>query len=271
MNAHRFGQLPRLLARGRSRRALVGCSLAASLIAALGGGEETAGKGKGKGKTRSERCVPAGRRCGTKKNDRSCKDCCHRNHTTTTGGKKKKCACKGDGLACGNPSQCCSASCQGGVCQATTQATTLSEVGTGLVTPNSADCNPFETSCQQTLSGVITSGSPIATGTFNGTITVRNFQPVGDPLTGANGDVLGSVTLTESATGAQLIVDISGRITISFVTGAFTFSGGYTITGGTGRFAGASGAGSATFSGVSDQMTGGATITSFTLSGVIIL
>jgi hypothetical protein len=79
------------------------------------------------------------------------------------------------------------------------------------------------------------------------------------------------VTLTETTTGAQLIVAISGRVTVSFLTGEFSFSGGYTITGRTGRFTGASGAGSAIFSGSSDPVTGAVTITSFSLSGIILL
>jgi hypothetical protein len=235
--------------------------LAASLLAALGRGEDATAK------SRSHRCLPAGRRCGTKKTDRSCRRCCQGTFIITPTGRKK-CACKSDGTACENPSQCCSGLCQDDVCRATTQGTPLSEVGNGIVTPAADDCNPSLTACQQVLSGVITSGSPIAAGTFAGTITVRNFEPFGE---GAAGDVSGPLTLTENGTGAELSVLISGRVSVSFLTGVFTFSGGYTITGGTGRFAGATGAGSATFSGSSDPVTGATTITTLTLSGLLLL
>lgn len=270
MDAHRFDQLQRQLAQGRSRRALVGGSLGASLLAALGGGEETAAK------ARSERCVPAGRRCGAKKDDRSCKACCHRNHVTTPKGKKK-CACKSDGIVCGNDAQCCSSSCQGGVCRSGPRGAALSEVGNGVISPTDPGCDPqTATGCQQQLSGVITGGTPIASGTFAGPFTVRNLVLTPDnmnPETGT-GDVSGSVTLTESGTGAQLITTVNGRATITFDNpnpGTFAFSGAYTITGGTGRLAGASGTGTATFSGITGLPGEPSTVTAFNLSGIIIV
>src|SRR3954462_14790045 len=81
--------------RGRSRRSVVG-ALATSLLAALGIRHGTAAK-----KARTERCTPAGRRCGSKENDSSCRGCWHRYFSTTPKGKKT-CACKPEGIDCGN-------------------------------------------------------------------------------------------------------------------------------------------------------------------------
>ena len=122
--------------------------------------------------------------------------------------------------------------------------------------------------CQQAISGVITSGSPIAAGTFAGTLTLSNFVAGVDS---GSGDIAGTITLTESAIGDQFVLTVSGRVIVSFITGAFSFSGSYTITRGTGRFAGATGAGSAAFAGTNDPVAMTTTITSFTLSGIIIL
>jgi hypothetical protein len=203
------------------RRMFMGGSLSTALLRAIESSETAATT------MRAERCIPAGRRCGTKKTDRPCRACCHRHFITTSKGTKK-CACKSDGTACGNNSQCCSGDCQGGVCVAGTQGA-LIEVGNGVVGPTPPGCEPTTaTGCSQELSGVITGGMPISAGTFAGTTTVRNLMLTTDTATG---DVSGPVTLTETATGAQLLVAISGRATTSLITGAFTFRGGYTITG----------------------------------------
>jgi hypothetical protein len=111
VDPQRFDGKIRKLAQMPSRRALLGGSLAASLLALFGFGAEA-----GKKKPTSRRCLAAGRRCGTRKNDPPCKKCCHRNFVTLPDGKRK-CACRISGAACSNSSQCCSGICADKVCQ----------------------------------------------------------------------------------------------------------------------------------------------------------
>jgi hypothetical protein len=106
-----FDGLIRRLSRSLSRRSLVGGSLGASLLTAVGLGDATLAE-----KAKTERCVPPGRRCGTKKNDPPCRQCCHRYHILV-GKRKKKCACRPAGTDCSNASQCCTGICDNGTCR----------------------------------------------------------------------------------------------------------------------------------------------------------
>jgi hypothetical protein len=106
-----FDGLIRRLSRNLSRRSLVGGSLGASLLSAVGLGDAALAE-----KAKTEKCVPPGRRCGTKKNDPPCRQCCHRYHIVV-GKRKKKCACRPAGTDCANASQCCTGICENGACR----------------------------------------------------------------------------------------------------------------------------------------------------------
>jgi hypothetical protein len=106
-----FDEMIRQLSRSLSRRSLVGGSLGASLLAAVGLGDAALAK-----KANAEACVPAGRRCGTKKKDPPCGKCCHRYHIVKRNGKKK-CACRPADVGCSNRSQCCTGICENRTCR----------------------------------------------------------------------------------------------------------------------------------------------------------
>jgi hypothetical protein len=85
-------------------------------------------------------------------------------------------------------------------------------------------------------------------------------------------DVAGTITILETATGDTLTVDVEGELTgdgSGEPNAPFTTTGTYTITGGTGRFSGASGTGTATSSGTDDGQSG--TLDAITLTGTITL
>jgi hypothetical protein len=106
-----FDGLSRQVSRGLSRRSVVGGSLGASLLAAVGLGDAALAN-----KVKMEQCVPAGQRCGTRKNDPPCRRCCHRYHIDVSG-RKKRCACRPAGIECSNSTQCCNSNCENGTCR----------------------------------------------------------------------------------------------------------------------------------------------------------
>ena len=113
MDRRTFDVMIRRLSRALSRRSLVGGSLGTAVLAAVGLADTAEAK-----KVAADRCIAAGRRCGTKKNDEPCRKCCHRYHVENRKGTKK-CACRPVGVDCGNPSQCCTGVCESGRCGAT--------------------------------------------------------------------------------------------------------------------------------------------------------
>jgi hypothetical protein len=120
-----FDSLVTKLGRALTRRSLVGGSLGASVLAALGMRTEVSGQQSASRKVRAQECVPQNRLCGCrgkkgkkgKGNDhcRPCSECCHNYFTKV--GNHKRCACKPVLTECGNDSQCCSQICRNGVCQ----------------------------------------------------------------------------------------------------------------------------------------------------------
>jgi hypothetical protein len=102
-------RIVRGLAKLLSRRSLVGGSLGAAALA-LAGGSTT------RGRVIVERCIPPGRRCGTRPTDRPCRECCQRFHIVTKKGVKK-CACRPFGARCQNPAQCCGGLCENNECR----------------------------------------------------------------------------------------------------------------------------------------------------------
>jgi hypothetical protein len=115
-----IGQLARVL----SRRSLVGGSLGAAVLSAVGLGDQSLARRKGRnnGTARAEACIPTGKKCparkprGKKGKTLSCKQCCQ-NFVSKSADGNKRCACTPDGLACKGAGQCCSGRCFGGVCQ----------------------------------------------------------------------------------------------------------------------------------------------------------
>ena len=112
MDPRTFDGMILRVSRSLSRRSLVGGSLGASLLAAVGLGNVASAEKK----VKTENCVPPGRRCGTKKKDPACRKCCQRYHIVNNNGTKK-CACRPADVACTSPSQCCSGICNNGTCR----------------------------------------------------------------------------------------------------------------------------------------------------------
>ena len=113
MDPRKFDDAVKKLAQKISRRSLVKDATAAGALIAAGIAEDVVAQVSGESHN-SRGCLPTGRRCGTKKHDRPCNDCCQRHFTRQ--GRKKRCACKPNNAGCGNNAHCCSGICQGGVC-----------------------------------------------------------------------------------------------------------------------------------------------------------
>ncbi len=79
----------------------------------------------------------------------------------------------------------------------------------------------------------------------------------------------GTVTAVESSTGDTYTTKVASVLTQNMTTGAFTNEGTFTITGGTGRFAGATGSGTLLSAGSDAGQAG--TLDSLELSGSITL
>jgi hypothetical protein len=137
-----IGQLSRVL----SRRSLVGGSLGAAVLSAVGLGETAGAK-----KVTAEACIPTGKKCpakkprGDKKKTLGCDQCCQDFVTTfrTKKGKRvKKCACTPNGVACGRSAQCCSGFCSGGICSSPSPAVAACDPHSGLnCVPRGEECS----------------------------------------------------------------------------------------------------------------------------------
>ena len=135
MDPQKFEGLVRKLSATLSRRSLVGGSVGASVLAAVGLGEEALGQEVDAEHRRKTHCYPTGRRCGytKKKKDgtkdrRPCSRCCHHYSVEREDGKRE-CACipttadeEANQTPCKNDTQCCSGNCGNGVCQVFTCA-----------------------------------------------------------------------------------------------------------------------------------------------------
>lgn len=135
MDQDKFDALVQKLTVDGTRRGVVRGALTGAVGAALAaaGLQAADAKNGGKGKNKrgqkgagvsAERCVVTGRpcgNCGKKKNGeprcKPCDQCCTRNSIASPNGRKR-CACKVNSAPCGNDSQCCSGSCNGGTCGA---------------------------------------------------------------------------------------------------------------------------------------------------------
>jgi hypothetical protein len=127
VDPQKFEGMVRKLSASLSRRSLVGGSIGASVLAAVGLGDEALAK---KEQVNSEACTPENRLCGcknkkNKKGDkkpkpwqkcRPCSTCCHK-YSVQVSKKKSRCACKPHETECGNSTQCCSGVCGNGICQ----------------------------------------------------------------------------------------------------------------------------------------------------------
>jgi hypothetical protein len=129
-----IGQLARVL----SRRSLVGGSLGAAVLSAVGLGDESLARKQGRndGTARAEACVPTGKKCparkprGKKGVTLSCKQCCQGFSVTSKnkkGQKVRTCACKPVGKPADRPSQCCSGLSDGSFCTNPSPRPTVSE------------------------------------------------------------------------------------------------------------------------------------------------
>jgi hypothetical protein len=127
VDPQKFEGMVRKLSATLSRRSLVGGSVGAAVLAAVGLGDEALAR---KEQVNSEACTPENRLCGcknkkNKKGDRKpkpwqkcrpCSTCCHK-YSVEVSKKKRRCACKPHETECGNSTQCCSGVCGNGICQ----------------------------------------------------------------------------------------------------------------------------------------------------------
>jgi hypothetical protein len=128
VDPHKFEGMVRKLSGSLSRRSLVGGSVGASVLTALGIGDDAALSRRYR--ARAEACIPSGKTCpskkprGKKKKELGCDKCCQGTFVIATKKKGKqvnKCSCKlvGDSCAPNIASQCCTGICGDGQCRAT--------------------------------------------------------------------------------------------------------------------------------------------------------
>ena len=108
MDGTRFDRLARMMASPAPRRTAAAALFASVIPAALGPADDAM----------AARCLRNGQRCGRRsrtKDERGipCRLCC------TGYAKRKRCACRGDGIACNRPGQCCSGECVQNRCSGT--------------------------------------------------------------------------------------------------------------------------------------------------------
>jgi hypothetical protein len=115
-----FSAVMQRLAPSRSRRTLVEGSLAASVLAALGLNQDVFATKHG---VATDACIPTGRKCparrprGKKGRKLRCRQCCQGYSIRGRRGTRK-CSCKPGGQPCTpfSASDCCTGTCQGGLC-----------------------------------------------------------------------------------------------------------------------------------------------------------
>jgi hypothetical protein len=119
-------------------------------------------------------------------------------------------------------------------------------MGAGAANADVLDEDSTGTWADNTYSGTINpGGTPIASGTQTTDYTLGQFNPnSGCPSAGY--DFSATVTLAETGTGDTITKTETGVACINGLVD-LNASGSYTITGGTGRFAGATGSGTFTF------------------------
>ncbi|MFM9108013.1 MAG: hypothetical protein ACKOWF_15095 [Chloroflexota bacterium] len=116
MESSSFDRWTRWLGAATTRRTGLGAALAAALGLSAAGVEAEGEDGQGEVST--EKCIPNGRRCGTrkkngKKRGKPCSKCCS---GKSTSGRKSRCTCRPDGTECRGDSQCCNGLCKKQVC-----------------------------------------------------------------------------------------------------------------------------------------------------------
>jgi hypothetical protein len=145
------------------------------------------------------------------------------------------------------------------------QDDTFSQTGSATLTLQSEPTCEAEGSCIDDVTGEVT-GTPIAEGTFEGELTGTNFRDGTEPDT-TDIDYAGTITATETSTGDTLDVTLDVTLTRNDLNGDFTYEGTFEISGGTGRFAGATGSGTTIGSGNRPGENG--TVEEFTMIGTI--
>ena len=142
MDPRRFDAMIQRLAQRRSRRSLVGGSLGASVLAAVGLDGDIVAK---KNDVNAEACIPTGKKCpakrprGKKGEKLGCKQCCQRFSIRGRKGKRR-CSCKPGGRPCtaDRASDCCTGTCQDGFCASVSTGPQCTANGTGCA--SDAEC-----------------------------------------------------------------------------------------------------------------------------------
>lgn len=266
MDDQRFDELAKDWATRVSRRSVVKGGLGGALVAALSSLPIVSASAQDAPVT-ALGCAQNGVKCrpslrlGTK-HQHPCRKCCSRYSVKVR--KGRRCACRPGGMSCNYGHKCCSGVCTSRTCSGQQQLRERGGNGT-FAQADIPGCESTPEGCPTVIEGDITGGTPISDGTFSGTFTSSETMDNGDGT--FTTPVSGPVTLTEDGTGQMLEFDVDGEV-VSEESGAFTFTGTYQITGETGRFAGATGNGTVTFSGRSESDAAGF-IDSFRLDGTI--
>jgi hypothetical protein len=130
VDPHTFEGMIRKLSATLSRRSLVGGSLGASVLAAVGLGEETVAK---KNRATAEACIPTGKRCpspkprgrkgrggkgnkGRRAKKLTCDQCCQRRVIQDSKGQNI-CHCAPEDQPCTETRECCDGRCLSGKCR----------------------------------------------------------------------------------------------------------------------------------------------------------
>jgi hypothetical protein len=156
MDASRFDALVRACSSSGSRRRALGVIVAGAL-APLGAAA----------KPEPAKCLAVGKRCSepaaeeaahgrhkgehkgkgkVKHHPPSCEKCCSRFGAAGADGKAR-CACKGEGVACANPSQCCSGDCRDGNCTACPPNTVFCPDGCANLQTDKNHCGGCDHAC----------------------------------------------------------------------------------------------------------------------------
>lgn len=148
MDPRKFDGMIQKLSGALSRRSLVGGSVGAAVLAAVGlADDEAEAKKKNRGGVGAEACIPTGKKCPSKKprgrtgkrkpKKLSCNQCCQRRVTKNANGKNI-CYCAETGTACTETRECCDGTCQNNVC---VTPTTPCRIGGALCTVGTQCCS----------------------------------------------------------------------------------------------------------------------------------
>lgn len=175
-------------------------------------------------------------------------------------------ACTREGKECRRPDDCCSGSCERGVCAGLDDGNQkrffVRARGKGQPPPDG--CERTAQGCSNKIDGKVLRGTPIDRGTFDGNIIQKGFVPTGSG--GFTAETSGRISVRDTS-GDRLLLRVAG-VTEGQADGSFIFEGRYRIIKGFGAYQDAKGAGDARATGTAAPGDAENPIT-LTLRGII--